>query len=285
MSPPLRARLPRLATGALLATPIALVAYRRGALDRNGAGASVAVGTVVFAAGGLAWSLPMIGFFVSASALTKLGTGRRRRRVPSPASTDRSARTARQVLANGGVAAVLASYRFLCPGRADLTVPYLGAIATAAADTWGTELGMLSPEQPRSLRTGRPVAPGTSGAVSTVGILATAAGAGLVALLAPRTVRRWPILVAGCLGALVDSLLGATLQVRYRCPHCGRILEERAHGCSGKVHRASGLPGLTNDAVNLIATASGALLAAVLARLSRPVVRAPRAGRIAGPGR
>ncbi|MCX2728439.1 DUF92 domain-containing protein [Thermomicrobium sp. 4228-Ro] len=256
----------RLLTGTLLATPIAYLGYQRSALDRGGALAAAAVGALVYAGGGFAWSLPMIGFFASASILTRIRSVRQR--AGHTAGSEETARTARQVAANGGVAALLGLLEF-CTPRPAWTAPYLGAVAAAAADTWATEIGGLSPGLPRSLRTGRPVPHGTSGAVTPLGTAAMVAGAGLVALLAPRTVPRWVVLLAGCTGAVVDTLLGATVQARYRCACCSRIVEDPRHDCPGRVQRESGLPGVTNDTVNVLATLCAAGAAAALARLNR----------------
>lgn len=66
---------------------------------------------------------------------------------------------------------------------------------------------------------------------------------------------------AGVLGMLLDSFLGATLQARYRCPRCGRIGEGRRCSCGAWGQRISGLCGLDNDGVNLLATFLGALVA------------------------
>ncbi|MDW7982511.1 MAG: DUF92 domain-containing protein [Thermomicrobium sp.] len=259
---PSRSAVHRFLVGSSLAVAIALLAVRVRALDRGGALAAATIGTTVFAAGGLAWAVPMVGFFAAASALTRLGRRRKRGLVDQHASRPR---TAGQVLANGGVAAVVALLQLSRQSRRTFRLPYLGALAAASADTWATELGVLSPSPPRSLRTGRPVPPGTSGAVSPLGTLAMLAGASLVARLAPRHVPRLPVFLAGLAGAFVDSLLGATLQARYYCPRCQRILETARHACPQRACRISGLPGLTNDTVNALATLTGALVAAVLA--------------------
>src|SRR5205823_13504698 len=111
----------------------------------------------------------------------------------------------------------------------------VGALATVNADTWATEVGMLSRRPPRLVTTLRRVPAGPSGGVTPLGTLAGLLGAGLVgagaALRAPslapgRSGRsgRFGILgraiVAGVSGSLGDSLLGATLQAPYRCPAC-----------------------------------------------------------------
>jgi uncharacterized protein (TIGR00297 family) len=163
---------------------------------------------------------------------------------------------------------------------------FLGALATAGADTWATELGLLASAPPRLVTTLRPVAPGTSGAVSLPGTLAAAGGAltvgaawGVTSALgggpAPGQARRGPrpleaVLlagVAGTAGAFVDSLLGATVQGAYWCPTCREPLEVALHPrCGGRAILVRGWPWLDNDAVNALATATGAALGATLGR-------------------
>ena len=94
------------------------------------------------------------------------------------------------------------------------------------------------------------------------------AGALTVALVA-----RWlnltdalaAVALAGVAGALMDSLLGATLQERRWCDACSRATERAVHDCGAPTRRAGGLGALDNDAVNLAATVTGAAVAALLA--------------------
>ena len=73
--------------------------------------------------------------------------------------------------------------------------------------------------------------------------------------------------VAGVAGAFVDSLLGATVQGAYWCPTCQEPLEVARHPrCGGRAILVRGWPWLTNDAVNALATATGAVLGATLGR-------------------
>ncbi|NIQ60053.1 MAG: DUF92 domain-containing protein, partial [Gammaproteobacteria bacterium] len=113
---------------------------------------------------GLGAAVILVLFFVSSSALSRLPDGAEARRV----------RDARQVLANGSVAAVAAALMGWSPVAAQA---FLGAVAAAAADTWATEIGVRFGGEPRSILSLRRRSPGTSGAVSPLGLLAGAAGA------------------------------------------------------------------------------------------------------------
>lgn len=243
------------------AAAVSLSAWRLGALSGSGAVAATVVGGAVFAFAGFGAALVLVLFFVSASALSAL-----------PPGGDRSARNAWQVLANGSVAAFAATLTGVCPPA---EVAFLGATAAATADTWATEIGVRLGKTPRSiLSLGKQQPRGTSGAVSLPGTLAASAGALAVAgagrwLLAGIDGRAFAaVAVAGVLGSIFDSMLGAGLQAGYRCPACGASPEVARHrGCSARADRVSGVPGLDNDVVNLLATGTGATAAVVLLSL------------------
>jgi uncharacterized membrane protein len=146
-----------------------------------------------------------------------------------------------------------------------------GAIATACADTWSTEVGTLSEAPPRLITTRAIVPAGTSGGVTARGLAATVAGACLIGVIAWAV--RWPPTLAiaaaagGTAGALGDSVIGATLQGRRACPKCGTPTERMVHDCGTETVAAGGLAWLDNDLVNLLSTGIGALVAAAIASL------------------
>src|SRR6185295_8087434 len=82
-----------------------------------------------------------------------------------------------QTLANGGIGAALALAYGLSGQPLVLLVVFGGVMATVTADTWATEIGVLSPQPPRLLTTWRCVEPGTSGGITAYGMLASAGGA------------------------------------------------------------------------------------------------------------
>jgi uncharacterized protein (TIGR00297 family) len=202
-------------------------------LTPDGTLAAAAVGGLVLWGSGLRGAALLLLFFVSGSLLTAFNQGQNRQRVES------AARNARQVLANGGWAAVGATAIRWKPEIGWALM--VGSLATAQADTWATEIGANARRTPRLITTGRAVPPGTSGGVTWLG---TGAGLlGAVVLAGAGYVLGLPITIGvtgaavGLLGMLLDSVLGATLEARSW---------------------------LDNDGVNLAATSAGAVAVAVV---------------------
>lgn len=254
---------------ALLAAAIALLAWRANALNWSGGLAAWGIGTILFGLGGWRWATLLLAFFLSSSALTRL-FGQRKAGLEETFEKG-GQRDAGQVLANGGLAAGFAALHFLWP-EADWTWAACAAsLAAVNADTWATELGVLNPSPPRLITNGKTVARGTSGGISFYGLLAACAGAILIGLLAAAlspypipgantTAYALLISLAGFLGALVDSLLGATLQAIYRCPRCNKETEKHPlHTCGTTTVPIRGWKWLNNDAVNFLCALTGAL--------------------------
>lgn len=197
-------------------------------LTPGGVAASAAVGVAVVWGVGTPGLVLLVTFFVTGSVLTQLTGGAG------------GQRNVRQVLANGGVAAVAALLGSWAGAAA--------ALAAATADTWATEIGSFSPTPPSLITTGETVPAGTSGAVSMIGTAGGIAGAVVIGVLAGALgPGGWRVgmttAAAGIAGMMADSILGATLQ------------EKR------------GL--LDNDGVNLAGTALGGGLGVLLSFITR----------------
>jgi uncharacterized membrane protein len=72
-----------------------------------------------------------------------------------------------------------------------------------------------------------------------------------------------PIVVAGVAGSLADSAIGAALQALRWCPNCERACETNPHDCGTPTRLHRGVAWMDNDAVNLVATSTGAVVAAL----------------------
>lgn len=250
----------------MAAVAIAAAARRARTLSTSGAIAAAGAGIAAVGAG-WEWGALLVLFFVTGSALSHAGAARKAARTASVVEKG-SERDAMQVLANGGVFGIAAIAHLLAPSSATLAVG-AGALAAAAADTFATEIGVLARGPARSITSGRVVPAGTSGGVTWLGTLASVIGAATISLAA--LAMGWPSRVAlaafagGIAGSLVDSLLGATLQARRRCPRCDAPTERRVHDCGTATRPDGGLARLDNDGVNLACTAAGGLCAALLA--------------------
>ncbi|MEO6458230.1 MAG: DUF92 domain-containing protein [Chloroflexia bacterium] len=262
----------------ILAGLVGYGGYRAKALSASGAVAACVIGGIIFGFGGLPWAFVLIAFFASSSLLSFFKTSDSRKIRASETFEKGGRRDAAQVLANGSVATVLAALSILMGGA---TLPYLfagfvGALAAATADTWATEIGVLSKARPRMLTSWKMVNAGTSGAVTLTGIGAAFAGAmflgivGAAAVLLQGEITHsgqalvLAALAGGMGGSMLDSLLGATLQASYRCPQCEKATESRIHSCGATAQLMKGIPIINNDVVNFAATLTGALLGALV---------------------
>ncbi|TGE08698.1 DUF92 domain-containing protein [Hymenobacter fodinae] len=153
-----------------------------------------------------------------------LGTGASSWRVAEKrklglAEENKGQRTAGQVVANAGVAGVLGLVSWLVPAWAPLGQSMLaGSFATATADTLSSELGNVYGRRYVNILTWRPDKRGENGVVSLEGTLLGTAGSAVIAVA--YCVSQgwgpwgWQLVLAGTVGNLIDSVLGATLERR-----------------------------------------------------------------------
>ncbi|KAI8472982.1 MAG: integral membrane protein DUF92-domain-containing protein [Monoraphidium minutum] len=273
------------ASATLGALGIAAWGHRRGSLSPSGAVAAAVVGLATLGCS-LRLGATLLAFFFASSKLThfkeELKEG-----IEEGAKRG-GQRDWKQVLCNSGVPTLLAiGYGALAgcldlplgalPGieawRADVLTllmgGFLGYYACCCGDTWASELGVLSSDTPRLITTLQPVRRGTNGGVTLLGLSASLAGGlftgaafYLAAAVSPTlwvfdlqrqaALAQWRLvplgLMAGLLGSLLDSLLGATLQFTGYDPAAGKVTSRPGPG----VVRVAGLPWLSNNAVNLI---------------------------------
>lgn len=253
-----------------LAIAIAVRGHRKGSLAPSGSIAALVVGWATFAHS-FSFGVVLLFFFFSSSFLTKLKQDEKEKVEKDFKKNGQ--RDWIQVLANGGVPTAIAlalTFLSVSPAQgAFMRGAFLGYYACCCGDTWSSEIGVLSPRDPVLITTLRTVRRGTNGGVSSWGLLAsvlggTSIGASYyVASLASRdpSVSAAPTAIllcclAGLVGSLVDSLLGATLQFSGVEEDTMKISNRPGKG----IVRISGLQFLNNDAVNFVSAAVMAAL-------------------------
>lgn len=290
---------------------LAVVSYKKRIVSKSGLVAAFTLGMGVWLLASWTWFVLILLFFLVSSGFTHYKYQRKRKL--GAAQDKGGARAWSNVMANGGIplAIVLISfalvtllgrfspaYGMMVVGIHPMVLPmstvvsisfagFLGGVATAAADTLATEIGLLNPTPPRLItKPWKSVAAGTSGGVSLLGELATFMGClmigGVAALLAqpfwytiagtmlmPEVSTFAPVtmiivaMVGGFAGCTVDSVFGATIQGMWRCRVCNKQTEKKTHCCEPAQY-LRGNKFFDNHMVNLISCLAGALVAMAL---------------------
>ncbi len=271
--------LERLLLGGLFALLLAIFSIKVKFLTNGGATATFLLGTTIFGVGGVAWTVPMLTFFLLSSVLSKLG--KKRKAQFDLVFEKGSQRDAGQVYANGGIAWIVMIIFSLTNDPA-LFFAYLGTLAAVQADTWATEIGTLWPNPKAWLVTTFKAVPvGTSGGVSLPGTSAAFFGSLLICASALATNVQWLldfgwvqslllIGFAGLVASLVDSFFGATVQAQYYDAIREKVTE-RTHslapdGTMVANQLIKGTALVNNDMVNTLCAVSGSLLAYLVIR-------------------
>ena len=246
----------QLFSGFLLAVLVAITAWRFHSLSTSGAFGAALIGTIIFGLGGWKWAVILLTFFISSSLFSRLFP--KQKSDLSEKFAKGNQRDISQVLANGGIASIFAILHYFYPSASWPWVGFIASMAAVNADTWATELGVLNPGNPRLMTNLKKVEKGTSGAISPVGTLASLGGSSLIAILAALLKPdQTPFLIlaivsiAGFLGSLFDSFLGATVQAIYTCPTCKKETERHPiHRCGTETIQIRGIKWINNDLVN-----------------------------------
>ena len=202
------------------------------------------LGTVLW--GGIGWTgwLSVVAYLGMGSLVTKLGwQNKQQRGLAEARGGQRGPENVWGSAATGALLALLIGAGV--EPRALLLLGFAASFAAKLADTFGSEIGKRWGRSTVLITTLRPVAPGTEGAISLEGTLASAVGSVLMTavMAALGLLPNWScwILVAGVglMATLAESVLGAVAQDRFSL--------------------------LSNELVNALQTLLAAALAMVLA--------------------
>lgn len=268
-----------------ISSSIAFLAYHRHSLSLSGLVAAIPVGLLAFQAAHPLFPAVLLFFFFSSSFLTKFRKDVKAQLVIEPPLAKRG-RSAIQVFSNslsGCLCCALFIYanspHFLHQQQQQQQQQqdklllmslwgYFAHYACCCADTWASEIGILSWSKPHLLN-GKQVPPGSNGGITWLGLCASLMAGKVLGLLFALSLKIWPIpamgkivfwkvgaigAVLGLYGSLIDSLLGATLQPTWvlktgpnKMP---QVVEMKIPGA----RRLHGKDCLDNHQVNLVAS-------------------------------
>ncbi|KAF0417047.1 DUF92-domain-containing protein [Gigaspora margarita] len=150
---------------------------------------------------------------------------------------------------------------------------YIGHYSTCNGDTWASELGILNKSWPILITTFKMVPPGTNGGVSPLGLLASVLGGFIIGASAMISIyfvdgcnRLYIELIlvasiAGLIGSIIDSILGATVQISLYSEKSRMITNSKTE----ETKLVSGYDLLDNNQVNFVSSLTTALLTGFVA--------------------
>ena len=203
--------------------------------------------------------LPLSIFFVFSSVLSQVI------KKSDFYVTKTSQRDLIQVFANGGIPLLICIYDHFSPNSLNFFL-FSASISAAMSDTWGTELGKFSKVKPVSIITLKRIKHGESGGITRIGTIGSFLGASIIGLtasiLSPSTSNTiiFGIIISGFIAALFDSIIGATLQGKFKIIKTGKIIETE----DGNTIHFSGKRWITNDIVNLSNTILSPIILLIL---------------------
>lgn len=149
-------------------------------------------------------------------------------------------------------------------------IMYDSIMAESLADSLASDIGVLSKKKPINIKTLKIGEPGLSGNISLLGLISSLIGSfiiGLLYFIFNRNIYALLIItICGFLGALFDSYLGAFIQVKYKCPKCGEITEQKIH-CKTKTEYCKGNKKINNDLINLLSNIFSGLISYLILML------------------
>ena len=232
-----------------IALIILIAAFKLNTITPDGIVAAFLTAMTLYALGGVWIGVSLLVFFVLGSGISKIKNDYKRK--AESLQEDSGARNWKQVLANSLPACIIVWIAYLIPDKRFILLPAFAVFSAAAADTFSSELGMMSKGKVFNILNGKPMPGGLSGGVSFVGLGAGLIGSALLSTLAiPQFGSQGFILITilGFFGSILDSIIGVALQSKYISEE-GQLQDKRNSIDDKPV---KGLKVITNNAVNFI---------------------------------
>ena len=249
-----------------IALLILLVAYYLRAITFGALLASTLLGVSLFVFGRWISFSALVLFFLLGSTASRIGKNKKTN--AHALHKRRGARSVTQVAANGLPSFIFAVFYYIT-GIESFLLAVLGCFAAASADTFSSEIGMLSKKEPVSILTLKPIQRGMSGGITLLGFFGGALGAFIVSVLSiPKFGIQGMLMVIllGLVSSAIDSMFGAAFQAKYRIPSkdSEMILTERNNLDGVSLKLVKGIKWVNNDVVNFVSVLVSGLLLTII---------------------
>ena len=200
----------------LVAIVVASIATRK--LTVGGALTGAVIAILIFLGFGYTCVSMLATFFILGTVAT---TWKKKEKTLIKVQYDQSVRRdAGQVFANGGIAGMAGALSYLFPSGASLCNLMMAAsLSSAMADTLSSELGMIYGRRFYNIISWKKDAKGLDGVISLEGTLIGVIGSAIIALIYTLGLGWdkgfWIIILAGTIGNLSDSAVGALLERKH----------------------------------------------------------------------
>lgn len=232
-----------------IALTILITAFKLDSITPDGMVAAFLTAITLYSLGGVWLATSLLVFFVLGSIISKMKNESKRK--AESLQEDSGARNWKQVLANSFPACIIAWIAYLMPDKEFILLPAFAVFSAAAADTFSSEIGMMSKGKVFNILNGKEMPGGLSGGVSFVGLGAGLIGSMLLSTLAiPQFgIRGFTLItILGFFGSILDSVIGVVLQSKYAGDN-GQLQDKKNTKDDIPV---KGLKVITNNAVNFI---------------------------------
>ncbi|MFT8704378.1 DUF92 domain-containing protein [Bifidobacterium aquikefiricola] len=233
----------------LVALAILIYAFRKSAITADGIVAAELTAATLYAFSSIWVAGSLLLFFVAGSMVSKISNSRKRKGESRQADT--GARNWKQVLCNSLPACVALWVSHFSQNTNTAALICFSVFAAACADTFSSEIGMLSSGKVLNLINLKSVPNGTSGGVTLLGVAAGIVGSALLAIPSAGQygIRGFFfVLVLGFFGTLIDSALGSTIQQRFADSR-GELMDAPAYP---RQRATVGIAYASNNAVNML---------------------------------
>lgn len=260
---------------------------KKKSLDLSGAIAAFFVGVFTFESG-FYFTIILLFFFFSSSKLTKYKAEIKKQREED--YSEEQGRNWKQVLANGGFPTVLCFFYLINNYQSPLIfgqdqlktfllLAYLGAYCCNCGDTWSSELGILSKEEPFHVLTFKKVPHGTNGGISVFGTLASVSAGVIYGIIIYSYIIIqkffWDVpisnhhriifltMFSSTFGSIIDSIFGSLFEYSGYCNEKRMIVKVKTNTT---IH-ISGMNILDGNGVNFLSNIVTGLLCGFLGTL------------------